>query len=458
MKYGWSFYNIDENLGGFHVIYNTKTSAVIKIKNDNYYRINTLLKNDTINNFEDDDLALLIKQGFVIDSSVNEFSLIKERYLNNYYDKNKLNITILPVEYCNLTCPYCFIYNYGGFFINDVLKNNILAFIKRRILNRNLDKKFFARINWYGGEPLLGKDKIIEMMKEIQTFILEQNHSLAKGKIYLDSSIVTNGVLLTSDVFLDLLHCGVKNFQITFDGGKTFHDKTRRYKNGQGSFKTILNNLKEIIKLNLKEKFIFSIRINFMKNTLPSVYPLIDMLANIIGNDTRFTIYCRPVYNFKTARDTILEVASNIFSIDEGIKMQKELTEYIFKKTNSTNKMSLLDSLLPYSRQSWCFEDNDYSFIVGANGNVYKCDTLIGDSRFSIGTLKEDGIVLSNINSIWMKNIFELKEFKKCFLCKLLPICFGSCKRNKFENNYDCYISEELIRNNIHEYIGKGGV
>lgn len=42
MKYGWSFYNIDENLGGFHVIYNTKKSAVIKIKKYVYQRVDTL--------------------------------------------------------------------------------------------------------------------------------------------------------------------------------------------------------------------------------------------------------------------------------------------------------------------------------------------------------------------------------------------------------------------------------
>ena len=42
MKYGWSFYNIDENLGGLHVSYNTKTSAVIKIKKDVYQCVDTL--------------------------------------------------------------------------------------------------------------------------------------------------------------------------------------------------------------------------------------------------------------------------------------------------------------------------------------------------------------------------------------------------------------------------------
>lgn len=456
MNYHWSYYNIDEKFENFHIIFNTKTSAVIKINNEVYQQIQDLITHD-LDKIIDNNLALLTDKGFLVSAETNEFLEIKERYLKNFYDKNRLNLTILPAEYCNLTCPYCFIYNYAGCFLNEKLEKDIINFVKKRILTRDIKKPFYARINWYGGEPLLGKDKILNMMKEIKSFIDLQNTQNSDKHIFLESSIITNGVLLSPDLFINLLRCGVNIFQITFDGGKKYHDKTRCDKKGNGSFDTILHNLKLIKKLPLNDKFIFSIRINFMKNSLNSIYPLIDLLADIIGSDKRFMIYCRPVYNFETSRDSIETVESEIFSIEEGLKVQKELSEYISEKTNSSTKHSLLDSLLPYTRQSWCFEDNDYSFIVGANGNIYKCDTLIGDQKFSIGTLKNGDIAINNNDSFWIKNIFELEEFKNCLSCKLLPICFGGCKRNKADGNSGCFFDVTFIRNNIREYIKKGG-
>lgn len=451
----WSNYNIDEKFNDFHVIFNTKTSAIIKIDNNTYNQIQQLIQSNN-NKFDNDNISLLLKKGFLITCN-NEFLKVKERYLKHYYDINRLNLTILPAEYCNLVCPYCFIYNYGGFRLSDTLQNNIISFIKTQILKSDLEKPFYARINWYGGEPLLEKERILNMMKEINSFILSQNKTRTNRKIILESSIITNGVLLSPSVFLDLLNNQIKIFQITFDGGKEFHDKTRSSKNGTGSFDKILNNLKSIISLSLDEKFAFSIRINFMKNSLNSVFPLIDLLSEIVGDDKRFMIYCRPVYNFETARDSISTVESNIYSLDEGLKIQEQLAQYISKKLNKNTEASLLDSLIPFTRYSWCFEDNNYSFIIGANSDIYKCDTLIGEKKFSIGKINDDGEITDNSNSFWMKNIFELKEFEKCWNCKLLPICFGGCKRNKLEGNNDCFLTEKLIRNNIREYIEKGG-
>ena len=456
MKYRWSYYNIDEKFDNFHIIFNTKTSAVIKIINNIYDQIQESFSHNYVDKNED-NLSLLLKQGFVIPLEINEFSNVKERYLKNFYNKNRLNLTVLPVEYCNLTCPYCFIYKYAGFHLNDELEKCIIDFVKNRIRSSDRNKMFYARINWYGGEPLLGKNRILHIMSEIKLFVDLENSLNHQRRILLESSIITNGVLLTADLFNDLLKYGIHIFQITFDGGKEYHDKIRCDKNKAGSFDTILANLKSIKKLQTTDKFKFSIRINFMRNNLNSIYPLIDLLTEIIGDDDKFAIYCRPVYNFETSRDSIEAIESDIFSIEDGLNIQKELTTYITTKQKSKKNGTLLDSLLPYTRYSWCFEDNDYSFIIGANGNIYKCDTLIGEQKFSIGSLKNGDIILNNNNSFWKRNIFDLKEFENCFSCKLLPICFGGCKRNKADGKNECFFNEDFLRKNIREYIKKGG-
>lgn len=426
MCYTWSRYNIVEKIDDYHIIFNTKTSAVIKIDNSNYEQIFCCIKKQSFDGFNQNNLTMLINQGFLVEKSKDEFQLVKARYLKNFYDKNRLNLTILPAEFCNLTCPYCFIYRYAGCSMNEELEKSIIRFVKNRFSKRDKDKKFYGKINWYGGEPLLGKNKIIALMQKINKIVETENLSAGANKIILTSSIITNGVLLSPDTFKLLIENGVSIFQVTFDGGKEYHDLTRCDKNGIGSFDVILQNLKDIINLNLETEFSFSIRIIFLKNNLQSIYPLIDLLADYIGNDKRFTIYCRPVYNFETSRDSISSVESDIFSIKDGLKVQKELSKYISSKTKIKKESSLLDYLIPYARESWCPEDNDYSYIIGANGNLYKCDTLIGENRLSIGTLVDGDIELLNKDSPWIKNIFELKEFEKCMPCKLLPICFGA--------------------------------
>lgn len=446
MKYKKSFYNIVVKFNDFFVIYNTRTSAIVKLDSLTLKNLEDFLQtnnNDLINN----DILLLIKNGFLVSEEIDEHELVRNRYLENFYNKNKLNLTILPVEYCNLRCPYCFIYKYNVKKISKETKSEILNLIKYKIINSNYSKPFQLKINWYGGEPLLGIDDISDIMhsvKDLETATSLKTHQ----KINIFSDIITNGVLLNKNNFLCLYNFGIHEFQVTFDGGKPFHDKTRCFNDGKGSFDIITKNVKDIH--SIKDiNFRFNIRINFMKNSLKSVYHLIDNLVNLIGSDKRFSIYARPVYNFETTRDNIDEVKNEIFSKDEGLKIQKELTEYIATKYKSQSS-NLAFNLIPLTKINWCPEDNDYSYIIGCNGLVYKCDTLIGDSKFALCHIKDINSKMPRDN-FWVKNLFEIDAYKKCYICKLFPICFGGCKRNKYEGNNSCFFDENFIQSLIKE-------
>lgn len=175
MKYKWSYYNIIEIINKDVIIYNTKTSAIIKINKDIYNYINSFFNESTNNLENDNNFKLLVQQGIIIDDSLNEKEFVKNKYLTNFYDKQKLNITILPIESCNLTCPYCFIYNYSKTIISDTLSDDIFKFIKNKVDARDKSKKFLLKINWYGGEPLLKKSFILSFMEKINEYISYEN-------------------------------------------------------------------------------------------------------------------------------------------------------------------------------------------------------------------------------------------------------------------------------------------
>ncbi len=349
---------------------------------------------------------------------------------------------MLPAEFCNLACSYCFIYNYREKKMNQVVYDSVIKYLYNKVQNTKDTKKKKILISWYGGEPLLMKKEIIDFMQRLQKKFL--------GIADIEANIITNGYYLSEDCFRELYENRVRTFQVTFDGAKEAHDVTRRLKDGSGgTFDIIMNNIKSIKKLVTDDmKFEFSIRINFMKNTYKAIFELIDQLSEIIDGDNRFMIYCRPVYNFKTERDTINDIKSNIFTIEEGLEIQTKFTLYISKKLKQKEMIRSISDYLPLPTVRWCGEDSLSNMIVGYDGSIYFCDTLIGDEQFCIGHLTEDGEVDFNNNSIkWRKNIFDMEGMDKCKKCKCLPTCMGSCKRERIylKQNTPCLYKEEDI-------------
>ena len=128
MGYKTSEYNIIEKVNDSFIYYNTRTSAVLKICESENNKIEDMLLNPDAY-IDDEQFETLTKNGFIIKNYIDEKNLLREMYEKNYYDKNKLKITLLPAEICNLTCEYCFIYKYGGTYMKENTKKNILQLI-----------------------------------------------------------------------------------------------------------------------------------------------------------------------------------------------------------------------------------------------------------------------------------------------------------------------------------------
>ena len=412
---------------GDTILYNAKTGAVITVDKENMQLVNDIFLSP--NDFtEHENFALLVQNGFLIDNSFDEYEDIKYKYEKNFFSEDMINIVILPAEMCNFTCPYCFIYNYKIKIMSEDVYENIKKYIGKWIESSGKEgKKKYLKIAWFGGEPLLQKERIYSFMDEI--------HARFDDSCHIISSIITNGYDLSFEVFRKLLQKGITSYQVTFDGAKEDHNRLRKLKTGEGSYDTIIHHLNEIVQRVKKEDtFSFALRINFLKNTYKKIYGLIDDLVELIGEDQRFQIYCRPVYNFDTKRDDIEEIEQDILTIPEGLRIQNEFTRYIEEKRNPQKEYRMVNDYLPLPTTSWCAEDNMYSSIIGSDGSVYVCDSLVGDEKVCIGQLKGDGTIQYNNNSKqWRKSVFEYDNFKECKKCKRLPICVGSCKRERIE-------------------------
>jgi uncharacterized protein len=328
---------------------------------------------------------------------------------------------------------------------------NAIKYIDKKIALADKSKKIVLNLSWFGGEPLLQRDKIISFMDEI-------NSRYRKDNLEIISGIVTNGYYLDYSVFKKLLDRGIKQFQVTFDGAKEDHNITRALKDGTPTFDHIINQIKDILaNISPEDKFNLAIRINFMRDTYKKVYGLIDYLSELFKDDNRFYIYCRPVYDFNTSRDnhTVLD---RILTLDEGLEIQKDFIQYIKMRRKNTNlqEIRMINDYLPMPTDRWCASDQINNIIIGSDGTIYFCDSLIGDEEVAIGILNDSGEVIYNENSKeWLKNVFELENFKGCKECKSLPICVGSCKRQRVSDRMEkpCLFTEESISKMMLKYI-----
>lgn len=453
--YKESYYNFKETVEtGDTVLYNSRTGAIAVVEPESKDKVFGILGQPD-EHTEEEYFQPLLDNGFLVKSDFDEIGSIKERYDKEFHRKDIITVVLLPAEICNFTCEYCFIYNYKGKIMSQEVYDSITKYIEHKIeefkQSDSKAKKPLLRVSWFGGEPLLAREDILKYMEFVKEKFGEE------CELYGD--IITNGYYLDYNMFKQLLDHDVIQYQVTFDGAKEDHNKTRCLHNGEGSYDIIMSNIKDIVS-NIKpeDKFRLSLRINFMKNTYEKIYGLIDELHDIIGDDRRFNIYTRPIYNFDTKRDTIDELKDNIFTLDDGLEQQTDFALYIDEKFKRKIVERSVNDYLPLPTRQWCSEDNDYSIIIGADASVYSCDSLVGDESVSVGKLNKDGIIQfkDNVDS-WKKSIFEFENFKECMKCKCLPACLGCCRRERVMDNVStpCLFTEESIRATIREHFVK---
>ena len=311
--------------------------------------------------------------------------------------------------------------------MNEITENNIINLIK------GYNNIKFLQITWYGGEPLMYFKKIISLTNKIKEL-----------NIPFNSVIISNGYLLTSDIIYSFEEINLKNIQITLDGTKEKHDKRRPLKSGGNTFDTILNNIDKIFQLNTNNSINITIRVNIdetNKNDFPEIYNLINTKYKSNKN-----IHVYPAFVDDT-NSVCTDLKGCIFDRQKVMDFYKEMLE--------ENKIVAFNYFPDMFRQE-CMSRNINSFVIGADGAVYKCWNDIGVKEKEIFNVNVKGILNNNVLSNYLTGADMLDE-KKCQECLMLPICSGGCpfKRLDVLYNKDKDYSEfcTLFKDNLNSYL-----
>lgn len=405
-----SHYNIVKSIGKNTWIYNTLTGSFIKWKTDSWKSLG-LIGTD----FPEE----LISSGIIVEDIENELLTYQLKYYRAAFDNRHLHLDIAPTMKCNFACHYCFEEgNKNQPVMDNEVEQKLVAFIEA-----NRSKEIL--INWFGGEPLLGFDKIISISEKLD-----------KLNIKYKASIVTNGSLLTKEKSEKMNQLHVNRVQVTLDGIGDIHDQRRFFKNGKPSFETIITNIRNFLHL-CNAQLMIQVTID---NTNITAYTDVN---NYFAENFREEIETKRILvgkNYvqdRTGFDNQSACFSSKDKLDDKINGIKHHNE---------KDMGLPGLALP------CMYRQLSSFSIDSEGNIYHCLEHLGMPDNKIGSIKEGKILLSKLAStILGDNPFE---DKKCINCNVFPICGGGCpidrlKKKRGEGINYCssykYILGELL-------------
>lgn len=143
---------------------------------------------------------------------------------------------------CNLSCDYCYIYTMADQTWRtrpQVMSPAIIAVVAMRIAEHARAHSLDAvRVIFHGGEPLLsGAGPLVEAMRVIRGAV--------DARVRVEGLVQTNGTRL-GDAVLDALESLGIRVGISLDGDVTGHDRSRRYRNGRGSYAEVTRALQRL--------------------------------------------------------------------------------------------------------------------------------------------------------------------------------------------------------------------
>lgn len=397
-------------------LFNTKNNLSLKVENRLLDKIK--IDEDTAIQFK---TFLESKRFFPEDNELeNMINIFKER------DNSSLRLIILVHGDCNFRCKYCY-EKFENCSISDNV-TNIVEFARNKIKQNNFKN---LHISWFGGEPLLGYQEILNISEKLM--ILANEH----GLIYT-ADMTTNGYLLNGERLKKLVHdCKVTAYQITIDGAKEGHDYQRVLKNGGGSYNKILDNLIVASKTDLNFKI--TIRMNISQENYKYIEEFLVGDAQKFKNDKRFNFSFQNVGDWGCGdRDNDYNV--NIFNEDVALSFSIKALKMGFK---------LYDNFI-LNNYMGCYAQRKNSYVIDTKGNLLKCTVALYNDENKIGTLV-NAYIDDEKHNLWI-NHYDFNS--KCLDCKFLLICKGgACPKRETLNEVDfhteCFNMQQKILKSI---------
>ena len=408
-RYKASRFNVMRTFGTKTVMGNSLSGAVATLDSEETAVARSAMKGTLLDERSPAVVMDLIENGFLVDAGANELSRVHTLHgvLN---DQHGLGLIIMPTEDCNFRCIYCY-----ESFAKKAMKQPVREGVKA-LLDDRVPRLDSLDIGWFGGEPLFAFD----VMRELG------EHAMALCERYgtqLSSHITTNAYMLDPVKSDFLVSMNTRSFQITVDGDRVTHNRSRHLNGGGDTFDMIWRNLLHL--QSMDAMFNVTVRVNVDEKNHGGAVNLIQMFTDQFRSDPRFTIDFHNIWNRNdTASDDVVPF--------DGHQAVTELKLLALSK-NAERDCVGFKALGPGAR--YCYASKANSLVIGSDGSLYKCTVAFDDPRNLVGKVHPDGTleIDDDLFALWTAN--DYRSDPGCQKCYYVPSCLGaSCPLVRIES------------------------
>ena len=375
------------------VVFNAASGAVVTL-DEPAWGILIDQENGDVRLLDPKTHTLLTDNGMLVTEDVDEQKAAMDRYAKRRDNRKTLRLTIAPTLDCNFACPYCYEHHKPGV-MTDAVADQVIAFASDRLTESDR-----LSVTWYGGEPLLVPERVLDMTTRLRNLA----ESTQKSWFF---SMVTNGYRLDETMARSLADAGVSDVQITLDGPPEIHDQRRVLRNGDGTFDRILDNLVAAVDIMDDVR----VRINLDVNNPDQWRPLTDLLASR-GIRDRVRLHIAPVDTPTNANAGYMGSCMDSESFaDTWVDWEMEAYQRSAAHTLSLPRMTV------------CTMVAEWAYVIDPTGAIYKCWNHVGETDKVVGNVASPEAV--DATGYWKQ--FNPLNWQTCRDCDLLPACMGRC-------------------------------
>lgn len=349
-------------------------------------------------------------------SNLKELGLLPE--IRNYnQESNKIqNLGFTITSNCNLNCKYC--YNDGN---ENIEMEPQLAL---KILNSVVSPKSqYLLISFFGGEPTLKMDTIIEVVNHVKD-----------TRIPTHFHITTNGLIC--DEYLDFMIENDFDITVSLDGIAEINNFLRPYKDGSPTTNSVIRTIKRLS----KEKALFQIRSTILPYNVRDMASFIDFVDDMGVKYVHF----EPISIDGRAKKNGFDLPSSIVFIEE-FKRMLDKAEEKRKLIISSLYMNLITP-----SEYFCTSIHGDKLLFNPDGSVsicYKVQSAYEDMNdFIIGAYDEDKEKLfidEKKRKEWSR--FTVQNYNECDKCFAKYICGGGCPQRNFLSTGKCNLLDKWM-------------
>jgi uncharacterized protein len=386
----------------------------------------------------------------IINPQISDISIDRLKYSV----RNLSHIIFEITQDCNLRCKYCS-YNDNYFYerkisnlsMSDDIAQKGLEYIFNLVKDRRQTEKRFA-IGFYGGEPLLEIGKMKKIVGNAKKLFRD---------FKLSFNLTTNGTILNNEI-IDFFIANDFALVISLDGPEEHHDAKRIFENGGGSFRIVLNNIRQILNKN-EQYFRRKVRFSTVFSKDLSLLDIFSFFCNtkIVKQsiiqlsfvNPKNTIYYEkyPVNEYKFVKESHEILAK----IERKVKRKDELKSIESKLKDIFLSPGIINSDLSSGIGGACLFNQ--RLFIDVNGKFHVCEKINNNFDF--------GDVWQGLNFEKMRKMVE--EFvsinenycRKCdvqFLCKRCYVNFAKDGHFEYSKEY-CDEQKGNILSKLKRYV-----